>query len=169
MLGLQAFRGIRKENRIYFGSIELATHYMAEYRVWIVEADEVQITSVVIGKSGVNEQTIRLKDGSLGTHCTCPLNEQPFCRHSVAALLEYHRWCQPKESHRPPTPTSVEPPAVRRPISTVPASDIKLSEVAVFVECLQAAVKAMEDKLALPARPQYKAMKCRHGSTHSGA
>jgi hypothetical protein len=134
-------------------AFQLANHYVAENRVRIVEANEVQIASVVIGKSGVYEQTIHLKDGSLGTRCTCPLNEQPFCRHSVAALLEYHRWCQPKESHRSPARTSVEPPPARRPIPTAPASDIKLSEVTAFVEWLQAAVKAMEGGVALPMSP----------------
>jgi hypothetical protein len=45
-------------------AFQLANHYVAENRVRIVEASEVQIASVVIGKSGVYEQTIHLKDGA---------------------------------------------------------------------------------------------------------
>ncbi len=47
-------------------AFQIANQYLAENRVRIVEADESQISSVVIGNSGVYDQTVRLKDGSLG-------------------------------------------------------------------------------------------------------
>ena len=135
---------------------QIANHYLAENRVRIVEADEGQISSVVIGNSGVYDQTIRLKDGSLVTKCTCAVNEQPFCRHSIAALLEYHRWTKPKNVQRPAErPVHEGSPA--RPSPSMAALDIKLSEVMVFVEWLDAVVKALESGQSLPAGPNIKA------------
>ncbi|MGH7231292.1 MAG: hypothetical protein ACREJU_08035 [Nitrospiraceae bacterium] len=131
---------------------QIANHYLAENRVRIVEADESQISSVVIGNSGVYDQAIRLKDGSLGTKCTCTLNEQPFCRHAVAALLEYHRWVKPKGVQRPPERPAHDRPA-GQPARSAPALDMKLSEVTVFVEWFQAVVKALEGGQPLPSGP----------------
>ncbi|MES4785734.1 MAG: hypothetical protein C4294_07860, partial [Nitrospiraceae bacterium] len=82
-------------------AFKIAHQYFSESRVRIVEADESEISSVVIGNSGAYEQTIRLKEGALTTKCACPLNEQPLCRHAIAVLLEYHRWAKPKEAQRP--------------------------------------------------------------------
>jgi hypothetical protein len=144
------------ESIVETSAYQIANHYLTENRVRIVEADEGQISSVVIGNSGVYDQTIRLKDGSLTTKCTCALNEQPFCRHSLAALLEYHRWAKPKNMHRPPDrPVHEGTPA--RPAPSMAALDIKLSEVTVFIEWLDALVKALEGGHSLPAGPNIKA------------
>src|SRR6188472_2361772 len=77
-------------------AFHLGTQYLSENRVRIVEADDAQISSAVIGNSGLYEQTIRLKDGHLVSKCSCSLPEEPMCRHCIAALLEYHRWTQPR-------------------------------------------------------------------------
>lgn len=46
-------------------AFQIGKQYLAENRVRIVNADEAQIASAVIGNSGLYEQTIRLKDGHL--------------------------------------------------------------------------------------------------------
>jgi hypothetical protein len=137
-------------------AFQIANQYLAENRVRIVEADECQISSVVIGNSGVYDQTVRLKDGTLATKCTCTLNEQPFCRHSVAVLLEYHRWVSPKNAPRTPDRPANGPPAPR-PGPSTPTLDIKLGEITAFVEWLQAVVKALEGGHVLPSGPNIKA------------
>ncbi len=136
-------------------AFQIANQYLAENRVRIVEADECQISSVVIGNSGVYDQTVRLKDGTLGIKCTCTLNEQPFCRHSVAALLEYHRWVSPKSVSRTPDRPANGPPATK-PAPSIPTLDIKLGEITAFIEWLQAVVKALEGGHVLPAGPNIK-------------
>ena len=145
------------ESIVDTSAYQIANHYLTENRVRIVEADEGQISSVVIGNSGVYDQTIRLKDGSLATKCTCSLNEQPFCRHSAAALLEYHRWVSPKSVSRTPDRPATAP--APKPAPSIPTLDIKLSEITAFVEWLQAVVKALEDghvyrpgRISKPAR-----------------
>lgn len=65
---------------------KLGSQYLSESRVRIVDAHEGQINSEVDGTYGVYSQTIRLKSGTLTTKCSCPANEQPFCRHCVAVL-----------------------------------------------------------------------------------
>jgi uncharacterized Zn finger protein len=133
-------------------AFHLGTQYLSENRVRIVEADEAQISSAVIGNSGLYEQTIRLKDGHLVSKCSCSLPEEPMCRHCIAVMLEYHRWVQPRTKKAKPTqPVSPEPPASHR--STVLSSvsaDLKLSEVLAFIEWLQPAMKALEKGLPLP-------------------
>ena len=81
-------------------AFHLGNQYLSENRVRIVEADEAQISSAVIGNSGLYEQTIRLKDGHLVSKCSCSLPEEPMCRHCIAVLLEYHRWVQPRAHAR---------------------------------------------------------------------
>jgi uncharacterized Zn finger protein len=130
-------------------AFQIAHQYLTENRVQIVEADEVHISGVVIGNSGVYEQTIRLKDGSLGTKCTCPLNEEPFCRHTVAVLLEYHRWMKPSETqHSPDRPEPAKPSAP--PSQGAVVLDIKLSEATAFIEWVDAAVTALAHGHELP-------------------
>jgi len=130
---------------------QVGLQYRSENRVRITEADERQIASVVIGNSGVYQVAIQLKDGALTTKCSCPLNnEQPLCRHSVAVLLEYHRWSQAKPAPRPvPKPAAV-PQSAPPSASTL---DVKLSEVMVVMEWLQAAVRAMQQEAPLPEAP----------------
>jgi uncharacterized Zn finger protein len=135
-------------------AFHLATQYLSENRVRIVEADEAQISSAVIGNSGLYEQTIRLKDGHLVSKCSCSLPEEPMCRHCIAVLLEYHRWVQPKAKKvRPAAPATSMPSDAsnERPSSStdLPA-DVKLSEVLAFIEWLQPAAKSLEKGHPLP-------------------
>jgi hypothetical protein len=130
-------------------AFHLGNQYLSENRVRIVEADEAQISSAVIGNSGLYEQTIRLKDGHLVSKCSCSLPEEPMCRHCIAVLLEYHRWAQPRVRKSKPTP-SVVPDT---PTPTAPSglsADLKLSEVLAFIEWLQPAMKALENGQPVP-------------------
>src|SRR5512140_6520 len=81
-------------------AFHIGNQYLSENRVRIVEADDAQISSAVIGNSGLYEQTIRLKEGHLISKCSCALPEEPMCRHCIAVLLEYHRWVQPRQSQK---------------------------------------------------------------------
>jgi uncharacterized Zn finger protein len=145
-------KGVVDRNAFHLGS-----QYLAENRVRIVEADDAQISSAVIGNSGLYEQTILLKDGHLVSRCTCTLPEEPMCRHCIAVLLEYHRWVQPKGAARkakqpsPASPTSH--PTVSNGNGAPPSSacaDLKLSEVIAFMEWLQPAMRSLEKGQPLP-------------------
>jgi hypothetical protein len=132
-------------------AFHLGNQYLSENRVRIVEADEAQISSAVIGNSGLYEQTIRLKDGHLVSKCSCSLPEEPMCRHCIAVLLEYHRWVQPRvKKTKPAPPVAAEASeASTTGLSTVSA-DLRLSEVLAFIEWLQPAMKALEKGHELP-------------------
>lgn len=141
-------------------SFQVAHQYLTANRVRIVEADDSQITSAVVGHSGLYEQTIRLKDGHLVSKCSCTLPEEPMCRHCIAVLLEYQRWAQPKQSRKPrPGKESITTPPVAlsengkrtTPHSVTP--DVKLSEVMVFLEWLEPATKALAQQEPLPSPP----------------
>lgn len=138
------------------GAFQIGSQYLAENRVRIVEADESQISSAVIGSSGLYEQTIRLKDGHLVSKCSCALPEEPMCRHCVAVLLEYHRWAQPRTNRKmKPSPTVQAAPSPSGGNGTAAATgsssvDLKLSEVMAFIEWLQPAMKAVERGQSLP-------------------
>jgi hypothetical protein len=141
-------------------AFQIGNQYVTENRVRIVQADEAQITSAVIGKSGLYEQTIRLKDGHLVSKCSCTLPEEPMCRHCVAVLLEYHRWSQPREAQRGREPkdemprTRASEPTNGREAAAQPVTgDVKLSEVMQFIEWLQPALKAIENGQTLPTGP----------------
>ena len=137
-------------------AFHLGNQYLSENRVRIVEADEVQISSAVIGNSGLYEQTIRLKDGHLVSKCSCSLPEEPMCRHSIAVLLEYHRWVHPRSGAKRPKPAPSPDPSASSSGNGAPSSnsnsgaDLKLSEVMAFVEWLQPAMKALEQGQPLP-------------------
>jgi hypothetical protein len=135
--------------------------YATENRVRIVEADDSQISSAVIGNSGLYEQTIRLKDGHLISKCSCALPEEPMCRHCIAVLLEYHRWVQPRQSQKANAAKSAqaspkpEPSAGGKASMTASsAPDVKLSEVLLFMEWLKPAMNALETGTAVPEPPQ---------------
>lgn len=132
-------------------AFHLGTQYLSENRVRIVEANEAQISSAVIGNSGLYEQTIRLKDGHLVSKCTCSLPEEPMCRHCIAVLLEYHRWVQPRVRKPKAAPAAAPdtPNASTTVLSNVSA-DLKLSEVLAFIEWLQPAMNALENGDPLP-------------------
>ena len=131
-------------------AFHLGNQYLSENRVRIVEADEAQISSAVIGNSGLYEQTIRLKDGHLVSKCSCSLPEEPMCRHCIAVLLEYHRWVQPRAKKKPAPPVAAETPNTAAPGLLSVSADLRLSEVLAFIEWLQPAVKALEKGQALP-------------------
>jgi uncharacterized Zn finger protein len=137
-------------------AFHLGNQYLTENRVRIVEADDAQISSAVIGNSGLYEQTIRLKDGHLVSKCSCSLPEEPMCRHCIAVLLEYHRWVQPR-SHvkkaKQPSPAAAPQAGSSNgngSPSPSPSTDLKLSEVMAFIEWLQPAMKALEQGQPLP-------------------
>ena len=143
-------------------AFHLGNQYLSENRVRIVEADDAQISSAVIGNSGLYEQTIRLKDGYLISKCTCALPEEPMCRHCIAVLLEYHRWAQPRNGQQrkvkpfaAPQPAQVPPKRENALVtSPAPTTDLKLGEVMVFIEWLQPAIKALERGQPLPDSPK---------------
>ena len=71
-------------------AFKTGTQYAAENRVRLTSSDEGHIVSSVTGNYWMHEQDISLKDGYLVTTCSCRVEEQPICRHSIAALLAYH-------------------------------------------------------------------------------
>ena len=139
-------------------AFHIGNQYLSENRVRIIEADDAQISSAVIGNSGLYEQTIRLKDGHLISKCSCALPEEPMCRHCIAVLLEYHRWAQPRNGQqRRVKPSSVSPSTQAYPVrgavpalSPAPPADLKLGEVMAFIEWLSPALKALERGQTLP-------------------
>jgi len=142
-------------------AFQIGHQYLTENRVRIVEADDAQISSAVIGNSGLYEQTIRLKDGHLISKCSCTLPEEPMCRHCIAVLLEYHRWAQPRQSRKTTAARETkaqpqtEPAADGRTSPMQPSlSDVKLSEVMQFVEWLQPAMRAIENEERIPEPPK---------------
>ncbi|MGQ0693952.1 MAG: hypothetical protein ACT4OL_00060 [Nitrospiraceae bacterium] len=145
-------------------AFQIGHQYLTENRIRIVEADDAQISSAVIGNSGLYEQTIRLKDGYLISKCSCTLPEEPMCRHCIAVLLEYHRWAQPRQSRK--TNTAREAKAQPQPdyaadgrtsLTELSALDVKLSDVMQFVGWLQPAMKAIEKGESVPEPPKLEA------------
>ena len=143
-------------------AFHIGNQYLSQNRVRIVEADDAQISSAVIGNSGLYEQTIRLKEGHLISKCSCALPEEPMCRHCIAVLLEYHRWAQPRNGQQKkakpsaaPQPTQASPNHDSAPaLSPAPMADLKLGEVMAFVEWLQPAITALELGQPLPDSPK---------------
>jgi len=143
-------------------AFHIGNQYLSENRVRIVEADDAQISSAVIGNSGLYEQTIRLKEGHLISKCSCALPEEPMCRHCIAVLLEYHRWAQPRHGQQKkvkpsaaPQPAQASPNRDSAPAPSLASmTDLKLGEVMAFIEWLQPAVKALERGLPLPDSPK---------------
>ena len=141
-------------------AFQIGQQYLSENRVRIVEADNGQISSAVIGNSGLYEQTIRLRDGHLVTKCSCTLPEEPMCRHCIAVLLEYHRWSQPRHSRRSDVREAKPQPqhtdhASNGKAASMPSSvsEVKLGEVMQFIEWLQPSMKAIEKRERLPDAP----------------
>lgn len=141
-------------------AFQIAHQYLAANRVRIVEADDSQITSNVIGNGGLYEQNIRLKDGHLVSKCSCALPEEPMCRHCIAVLLEYRRWTKPDQSRNSSPAKEVITAPLKGPSDngkrttahSIP-SDVKLSDVMVFLEWIQPAAKALERQEPLPGPP----------------
>ncbi len=149
---------------VEISAFQIGHQYLSENRVRIVEADDAQISAAVIGNSGLYEQTIRLKDGHLVSKCSCTLPEEPICRHCIAVLLEYHRWSQPrqtrkaKDAPRETTQTPKPEPQSngngKSSMGQSPSTDVKLSDIMLFVEWLQPAMKAIEKTQAVPPPPR---------------
>jgi hypothetical protein len=146
---------------------KLGHQYVGENRVRIVQADDSEISATVLGNTGMHEQRIRLKGGTLMMKCTCNADEQPFCRHCCAVLLQYHHNLQkmhgngeaPQAAERvleaeivePAATTSAAPPPPP-PRSEAMAMGLggQLREVMIFMDWLQPAVHAMEQGQPLP-------------------
>ncbi|MCP9440229.1 MAG: hypothetical protein NNA20_08605 [Nitrospira sp.] len=146
------------ESVVAANAFQIGRQYVAENRVRIVDANDTQISAAVIGHSGLYEQTIKLKDDHLVSKCSCTLSEEPMCRHCIAALLEYHRWTQPRQSQKGkasrPSATDADPantPSAPPPSSMVP--DVKLTDIMQFVAWLGPTFKAIESESAIPSPP----------------
>ena len=155
LLDPQMIQSVAENNAFHIGS-----QYATENRVRIVEAGDAQISSAVIGNSGLYEQNIKLKDGHLISKCSCTLPEEPMCRHCIAVLLEYHRWTQLRQAQTQDDaqvtgslPPSASPSQQKLPLTQRSAPDIKLSEIMVFVEWLGPAMQAIEQGAMLPEPP----------------
>lgn len=141
-------------------AFQIAHQYLTANRVRIVEADDSQITSAVVGNSGLYEQNIRLKDGHLVSKCSCTVPEEPMCRHCIAVLLEYQRWAQPRQTRKssaakesktaPPVGPSTNG---KTPAAQSGSANVTLSEITIFLEWLQPAAKALERQEPLPSPP----------------
>lgn len=142
-----------------FGS---AYQYFAQRRVLVIYASEKKIVAEVEGAGAVHQQTIRLTDGKLVAVCSCHSDEQPWCRHCIAALLAYQRLVpdyQPEQDGTlQGTGVVFEGGAVQDWLNgqaTEPESSLAtgLHETTVFIEWLQAAVAALKKEEPLPAVP----------------
>ena len=152
---------------------KLGQQYLAESRVRIKDSNESQINSEVDGTYGVYGQSIRLKGGTLTTKCSCPANEQPFCRHCVAVLLEFYQTQVSKpvqvssvpekeevvvppmeiETVTPTRETQSAPAANVKPTPHTSATELKFHEIGVFVDWVQEAVAALSTDTDCPSIP----------------
>jgi hypothetical protein len=134
-------------------AFQLGKQYQAERRVQMVDASDTELTSSVMGNSGLYEQTIRLSQGYLEARCSCTLSEQPICRHGVAALLEYQRWSKPRIVPKPRAGTPRLEAEKSMAAAPVPSGDVKLSELTQFTEWMQRAVHAIQTDQPVPEQP----------------
>jgi len=146
---------------------KLGQQYIGENRVRILQADDSEISATVLGNTGMHEQRIRLKGGTLMMKCTCNADEQPFCRHCCAVLLQYHQNLQKTAGNgtAPQAGERVVEPEILEPVNSTPTPPPQplprnegmgmglggqLREVMIFMDWLQAAVPAMEQGQPLP-------------------
>ena len=134
-------------------AFQLGKQYHAERRVQMMDASDTELTSSVMGNSGLYEQSIRLNQGYLEAKCSCTLSEQPICRHGVAALLEYQRWSKPRIVPKLRVPTSRLEGEKAVASASVPSGDVKLSELTQFTEWMQQVVHAIQTDQAVPDQP----------------
>jgi hypothetical protein len=158
-------------------AFSIGRQYAIEHRAQIIESDDTSLTSSVIGTHGLYAQSLRLKAGQLFTKCSCPLTEQPFCRHCVSSLLAFFYRTHHQEVVQPPagagnsnggatrpiiveataeSPGSPAPPPARSPREPNSGSgELGFREVAQFMEWMQPAVAAMENLDPLPPVPDH--------------
>ena len=158
------------EGRAY----KLGQQYVGENRVRIVAADDTEVTGSVLGNTGMHETRIRLKGGTLQTKCTCAADEQPFCRHCCAILLQYHAdlakrgggassVCTEAPVHRVVEPEIVEPVAAAAPPPRTDGASAgmmggnmamgvggQLREIMMFLDWLQLAIQAHDSQQPFP-------------------
>ena len=134
-------------------AFQLGKQYQAERRVQMVEVSDTELTSSVMGNSGLYEQSIRLSQGYLEAKCSCTLSEQPICRHGVAALLEYQRWSNPRTVPKPRGSGSRLEVAKTVASAAVSSGDVKLGELTQFTEWMQRVVQAIHTDQPVPDQP----------------
>jgi len=156
---------------------KLGSQYLSDNRVRIKDANENQINAEVEGTYGTYTQSIRLKGGTLTTKCSCPANEQPFCRHCVTVLLEYYHSHSPSMEQQEQNYVSEPPPMeivpkepkpkaksstkleakptshTPEPPSHTPATELKFHEIGIFVDWVQGAVAALRTEAHCPPIP----------------
>ncbi len=134
-------------------AFQLGKQYQAERRVQMGDSSDTELSSSVMGNSGLYEQTIRLSQGYLEAKCSCTLSEQPICRHGVAALLEYQRWSKPRIVPKPRVAAPRFEAENTMAAARVPAGDVKLSELTQFTEWMQEVVHAIQTGQPVPDQP----------------
>ena len=136
---------------------KLGNQYFTENRVSILEADNMQILAEVSGTFGVYSQTIKLRSGTLLTKCSCPSNEQPFCRHCVAVMLHhYHdQMAEKMETSQQEEPAESIPKGNGNTASSSgsSSSDFNFRDVTVFVDWIQEALPILGNGGKLPKVP----------------
>jgi hypothetical protein len=140
---------------------EIGKQYFTDQRVRILDADKVQVKAEVNGPYGVYSQTVKLRAGTLLTRCSCPLTEQPFCRHCIAVLLhQVHNG----SSLKPDVQAAHQDPAGSGPDTQVNPTDLKFEEsngavdlnfweAILFIDWVQKAFGVLGKKAALPPVP----------------
>src|SRR5690606_7307985 len=127
---------------------EVGDQYFADQRVKILTADKIQVTAEVNSPYGTYSQTIKLRAGTLSTRCSCPLTEQPFCRHCVAVLLhQIHNITLLKSGsngvHQEPAFSGVDTQVNQENLHKTPSNgavDLNVWEAILFIDWMQNAV-----------------------------
>jgi hypothetical protein len=140
---------------------EMGNQYFTDQRVKIVDADKIQVTAEVHGAYGMYSQTIKLRAGTLSTRCSCPLTEQPFCRHCVAVLLhQIHHGSLTKPTAKAvhqepmfPGPDWQLNPADPNFEKSNGAGDLNFWEAILFIDWVQKAAGLLGKEASLPPVP----------------
>ena len=135
---------------------KLGTQYFSESRVTIHEADSMQILAEVSGTFGVYSQTIKLRSGTLQTKCSCPSNEQPFCRHCVAVMLHHYHDHVEEEKDSSPAEEAIQTHSGENGTTHSPSpqsGDFNFGEVTTFIDWLQKVIPVLGKGGKLPKVP----------------
>jgi len=133
-----------------------AYRYFVQRRVRVIYAGGEKLLAEVEGDGSLYQQTIRLADGRLLAACSCHSDEQPLCRHCVAALLAYHRlvpaFQEEFDSFWQGTfdKRSIEGWLSGQPTERDSSPATGLHETTAFIDWLQAAVAALKAEQPLP-------------------